>query len=60
LLADFEVLILDEPTANVDQATAVELVNDLLQAAKQRSDRAVILITHDEQLSSFADRVLDL
>lgn len=60
LLADFEVLILDEPTANVDQATAVELVNDLLQAAKQRSDRAVIIITHDEQLSSFADRVLDL
>lgn len=60
ILADFDVLILDEPTASVDQETAEELVVDLLQAAKQRSNRAVILITHDEQLSSFADQVVNL
>ncbi len=60
LLADFDVLILDEPTANVDQATSLELVKDLLGAAKQRKNRAVILITHDKQLSAFADKVIDL
>lgn len=60
LLADFDVLILDEPTANVDQATSFGLVKDLLSAAKQRKNRAVILITHDKQLSAFADQVIDL
>ena len=60
LLANFDVLILDEPTANVDQETALGLVKDLLQAAKQSANRAVILITHDEKLSSFADKVVNL
>ena len=60
LLADFSLLILDEPTANVDQETAVELVKDLLNAAKHSANRAVILITHDEKLSTFADLVVEL
>ncbi|WP_380169278.1 thiol reductant ABC exporter subunit CydC [Jannaschia sp. R86511] len=43
LLADVGVLVLDEPTANVDPATADALVEDLLRAA---GGRTVVLITH--------------
>jgi ATP-binding cassette subfamily C protein CydC len=43
LLADFPVLVLDEPTANLDPATAADLTDDLLTAT---TDRAVLLITH--------------
>lgn len=60
LLADFSVLILDEPTANVDQDTAVDLVKDLLQAAKHSRNRAVILISHDATISALADLVVEL
>ena len=44
ILADFPVVILDEPTAGVDQLVADRLLRDLLGAIP--ADRAVILITH--------------
>lgn len=44
LLADFPVIVLDEPTANVDPDQADALLRDLLGAVPE--DRAVILITH--------------
>lgn len=44
LLGDFPVIVLDEPTANVDPERADSLVRDLLGAVP--NDRAVILITH--------------
>lgn len=44
ILADFPVVILDEPTAGVDQLVADRLLRDLLGAIPE--DRAVILITH--------------
>jgi thiol reductant ABC exporter CydC subunit len=43
LLADFEVLILDEPTEHLDDATAAALTRDLLAAA---GNRTLVLITH--------------
>lgn len=46
ILADFPVVILDEPTAGVDQLVADRLLRDLLGAIP--SDRAVILITHTD------------
>jgi len=45
LLADFPVLIVDEPTANVDQEQGERLVRDILAAAASES-RAVLLISH--------------
>ena len=58
LLANFKVLILDEPTANVDEETAQRLIEDLLTAARHESSRAIILITHDENLGKLTDRVI--
>ncbi len=43
LLADAPVLVLDEPTAHLDPATAAGLMDDVLEAA---ADRTVLLITH--------------
>jgi ATP-binding cassette, subfamily C, bacterial CydC len=45
LLADFPVLIVDEPTANVDQEQGERLVRDILAATAGES-RAVLLISH--------------
>ena len=44
-LADPAVLVLDEPTAHLDSATAEGLLNDLWREAGQRS---VLLITHGD------------
>jgi thiol reductant ABC exporter CydC subunit len=57
MLADFPVVVLDEPTANVDPETAGPLLDDLLAAA---GDRAVLLIMHTEAVPSAIDRVVDL
>jgi thiol reductant ABC exporter CydC subunit len=46
LLADFAVLILDEPTAGLDQATASSVMADILAATVGKT---VLLITHREE-----------
>lgn len=46
ILADFPLVVLDEPTAGVDRELADRLLTDLLGAVP--ADRAVILITHTE------------
>lgn len=46
ILAEFPVVILDEPTASVDREVADALLSDLLGALPE--DRAAILITHTE------------
>jgi thiol reductant ABC exporter CydC subunit len=43
LLADFPVVVLDEPTEHLDEATADEVLHDVLAVADGRS---VLLITH--------------
>ncbi|WIM94487.1 thiol reductant ABC exporter subunit CydC [Actinoplanes oblitus] len=57
LLADFPVLILDEPTEHLDDDTAATLLDDLLAAAGHRT---VLLITHRTDLGPRVDEVLDL
>lgn len=60
LLADFRFLILDEPTANLDQVQGKALVSELLSIARQKTDRAIILISHDMTLADLADRTVSL
>ena len=60
ILADFDVLILDEPTANVDRKTADKLVGDLMRVARQDKRRAILLISHDERFKSLVDREVRL
>lgn len=58
LLADFPVLILDEPTANVDVQQADRLVRDILHAAG--TERAVLLISHTPVPAELITGRLDL
>jgi thiol reductant ABC exporter CydC subunit len=55
LLAQFEVLVLDEPTEHVDETTAAELLDDVLATT---SEATVLLITHRDVSRQSLDRVL--
>lgn len=57
LLADLPVLVLDEPTAHLDAATARVVADELLRHAE---DRAVLWITHDDTALDRMDSVLML
>ena len=57
LLSGAAVLILDEPTAHLDPATAEALMEDVLDAS---ADRTVLLITHRPEGLERMDEVLTL
>jgi putative ABC transport system ATP-binding protein len=52
-------LLADEPTGNLDPATA-EQVMDLLRAQARASGAALVLVTHSAAAAARADRVLHL
>ena len=55
LLADAPILVLDEPTAHLDSATAERLLRDILAATDGRS---VLLITHRPEGLDLVDEVV--
>ncbi|MCU1607093.1 MAG: cydD, partial [Modestobacter sp.] len=57
LLANREVVLLDEPTAHLDPPTAQALLIDLRRAL---AGRLVVCVTHDRQLAETEDVVLHL
>lgn len=59
LLAGFPVLVVDEPTANVDAAVADAIVRDILTTAAE-DGRTVLLISHTEVPADLVDRTLHL
>ncbi|HLN29506.1 MAG TPA: ABC transporter ATP-binding protein [Gemmataceae bacterium] len=55
-----EILLADEPTGNLDSATAAEVLTILMNHVRQHGT-TLILVTHDEELAGrCADRVLRL
>jgi ATP-binding cassette subfamily C protein CydD len=57
LVADRALLLADEPTADLDAASAEQIVALLVAEATRR---AVIVATHDERLAAAADRIITL
>ncbi len=57
LLRDFDVLVLDEPTAGVDAETSDALMRDMLDAAHGKS---VLLISHVDPPAGTIDRIVRL
>jgi len=50
-------LVADEPTGNLDSASAASVMN-CLQAIGRQEDMAILLVTHDESLLRYASRHL--
>ncbi|WP_426503465.1 thiol reductant ABC exporter subunit CydC [Dactylosporangium sp. McL0621] len=57
LLADFPVLVLDEPTEHLDEENAVALLKDLMDATRGRT---VLLITHRTDARDHVDSIVTL
>jgi ATP-binding cassette subfamily C protein CydCD len=57
LLADHDVLVLDEPTAHLDHATATAVADELLRL---RATKGLVWITHTAHGLDRVDEVLDL
>lgn len=49
----------DEPTGNLDAKSSKEVV-DLLKIAQRKYHETVILVTHDQEIASIADRVITI
>ena len=52
-------ILADEPTGNLDQATGAAVM-DLLFTLKERTDATLLLITHDNELAKRCDRMVSL
>ena len=54
-----QVLLADEPTAELDRATADALLRDLRQLLRE-SGSAAVMVTHDASVERHADRVIQI
>lgn len=59
LLKNPAILFLDEPTANLDQASAEQVMNIIQDLRKKRPEMTVIAITHDPAFENIAEQVID-
>jgi putative ABC transport system ATP-binding protein len=59
LIAEPKLILADEPTGNLDSNSADEIAT-LLRTVANEWGRAVIMVTHDAHIASFADRLVFL
>jgi putative ABC transport system ATP-binding protein len=59
LAAGAKIILADEPTGNLDQDTG-HAIMDLLFGIKQNNDATLLLVTHDRNLASRCDRIIEV
>lgn len=59
VVGDPEILLADEPTGNLDQATGADII-ELMFDLHARKGTTLVLITHDEQLAKRCEQVVRL
>jgi len=57
LIADPTLLVCDEPTGDLDRATAGEILG-LLQMLNRDQGKTIIMVTHDQKAADYASRIL--
>ena len=56
---DPDIILADEPTASLDSKRAFDIVELIANGVKTRN-KAAIMVTHDERMLSYCDRVYDI
>ena len=59
LVLDPEIIFADEPTGNLDSNTSAEVLN-LLRKVVQEQNQTMVMVTHDNHLAGFADRIFHI
>ena len=59
LVSEAPIILADEPTGNLDENTAGEIIDILKKLAKERN-KCVIVVTHSKEVARAADTVLEL
>ena len=59
LVLDPEIIFADEPTGNLDSNTSAEVMR-LMQKVVRERNQTLVMVTHDNHLASFADRIFHI
>lgn len=59
LVVEPEIIFADEPTGNLDSHTSQEVM-DLMKKVVREQNQTLVMVTHDDHLASFADRVFHI
>ena len=59
MVNDSKIIVCDEPTSALDQASGFESMT-LLKELSLNESRAVVVVTHDHRIFSFADRIVQM
>lgn len=59
LVVQPEIIFADEPTGNLDSATSKEVM-ELMQRVVHEKKQTLVMVTHDNQLAGFADRIFHI
>ena len=59
LVVDPEIVFADEPTGNLDSNTSREVM-ELMQKVVREKKQTLVMVTHDDHLARFADRIFHI
>lgn len=59
LVVEPKIIFADEPTGNLDSHTSREVM-ELMQKVVRDQNKTLVMVTHDNQLASYADRVFHI
>lgn len=59
LVSEAPIILADEPTGNLDESTALEIIEMLNKLAKSRN-KCVIVVTHSKEVAKASDYILEI